>query len=336
MRFLVTGCCGFIGSNFTTMASYLQHKVLGLDKLTYAADPENLEPLSSNIELRLNEHGDITNKRAVFDAVDEFKPDVIVNFAAETHVDNSIEDSAEFIRSNVLGVHNLLEAVRTRPNVRLLQISTDEVYGHLGPEDPAFRPESPLRPRNPYSATKAAADHLVTAYASTYDMVDRLRIVRCVNNYGPHQHREKMIPTIIRCLLAGEPVPVYGRGENVREWIFVEDFCADLLRLCGANPDDVDENGWGIGSAFINTIGSGVEMKNVDLVQTIAGVLRKINGHEETRTLIEFVKDRKGHDHRYAMAESRTFNGHTGYTSFYTAMKKTIEWYIEKQKGESA
>ena len=309
MKLLVTGGAGFIGSNFVRyeIANDPIVEVTTLDALTYAGNLANLEALRSEARHRFV-HGDVTDRDGVFRLL-ERGADAIVHFAAESHVDRSIEDSALFLRTNVLGTQVLLEGARRFGVKRFLHVSTDEVYGSLGPEG-RFTEESPLRPSSPYAASKAAADLLVRSYVTTYG-IDAV-ITRCSNNFGPYQFPEKVVPLFITSAFADEPLPLYGDGSNVRDWIYVEDHCAAL--------DAVLRRGR---SSEVYNISANNERANRDLTREI---LRRMGKPE---TLIRPVADRPGHDWRYALDASK-LRRETGWApahSFEESLEATIGWY---------
>lgn len=314
MKILVTGGAGFIGSNFVRhmMQKYPDYQIINLDLLTYAGNLENLSDIEKLPNYRFVK-GDIANRKLAEELVKEV--DLVVNFAAESHVDRSILDSSAFIHTNVVGTHNLLEAAKNNGKKRFHQVSTDEVYGHLGPNDPAFNEKTPYAPRSPYSASKAAADHLVKAYFYTHGLP--VTISNCSNNYGPFQFPEKLHGLFITNLLEKQRVPIYGDGLQVRDWLYVEDHCraVDLIIHQGK-----------IGETYC--IGGGAEKPNLEIAKKILELL----GLKEE--MIEFVKDRPGHDRRYAMNYSKIKNelGWEPQMTFEDGMKKTVEWY---QKNES-
>src|SRR5687768_1489507 len=292
---LVTGGAGFIGSNFvaSTIAA-TGEPIVNLDKLTYAGSLRNLEALREDAR-HIFVQGDIGDRALVRELLKKHKPRAIVHLAAESHVDRSIAGPALFIQTNVMGTLALLEEARAfSDQLRFLHVSTDEVYGSLGPADPAFTETTPYAPNSPYAASKAAADHLVRAYHHTYGL--QTLTTNCSNNYGPHQFPEKLIPVIINSALAGKPLPVYGDGKNVRDWLFVLDHC-EALRL-------VLERGRP-GETY--NIGGGAERANIDLVNTICGLLDKAVPRKGGKyaELISFVKDRPGHDRRYAIDSAK-------------------------------
>ncbi|MBI2578465.1 MAG: dTDP-glucose 4,6-dehydratase [Candidatus Aenigmarchaeota archaeon] len=299
---LVTGGAGFIGCNFVHFLVSEGHDVAVLDKLTYAGNMKSLEGVKNKINFT---KGDIANRS---DAEKSMKGcDIVVNFAAETHVDRSIEDPEPFIRTNVFGTYMLLEAARKNNTEKFIHISTDEVYGSS--DSGFFKESDPLSPGNPYSATKAAAEHLALSYANTYG-IDAV-VTRSSNNYGPYQNPEKLIPKMITNAMKNRPLPVYGKGTNIRDWLFVEDNCSAILKVI--------QNGK---SGEVYNIGGGNEKKNTDVVKTILRILQK------PETLIHFVPDRPGHDFRYALDIAKIKKlGWKPKHSFEQGLKKTIEWY---------
>jgi len=317
MSIVVTGGFGFIGSNFVRRYAtlYPDEKILVLDKFTYAANLRNLEDLIGRAGFHY-EVVDITNPKIVREYLERYQPHTIFHFAAESHVDNSIRSTDMFLHSNVYGTVNLLDQVkRVCPNALFMHISTDEVFGSLKHDDPPFTENTPYAPRSPYAASKAASDHFVRAYNATHKL--RTIITNCSNNYGPYQHPEKFIPTVIRKALAGEKIPVYGNGQNMRDWLHVEDHCDALIQ--------VSEFGI-MGEQYC--IGGGTQRSNIHLAMEILGYLGL--GHE----LIEFVKDRKGHDFRYDIDSDKVYL-HTGWkplTRFDRGLKKTVDWYVNNME----
>nr|MDF9460371.1 dTDP-glucose 4,6-dehydratase [Bacillus pumilus] len=315
--YLITGGAGFIGLNF--VKSLLQETDVRLtvfDKLTYASHPEEMDELLKLSHFRFIQ-GDITLQHELDQAFDEVY-DAIIHFAAESHVDRSIESAEPFIQTNVLGTYRMLEAVLKGKAKKLIHISTDEVYGDLELDDPAFTELTPLSPNNPYSASKASSDLLVKSYIHTHQLP--AMITRCGNNYGPYQHEEKLIPTIIRKAINGEKIPIYGDGQQIRDWLYVEDHARAVKRVL--------ENGTA-GQEY--NIGGGNEKTNLDLTQTI--LTRLGISHDR----IAFVQDRKGHDRRYAIDASKLKRelGWTQETSFEAGIEKTINWYCAKfDQGE--
>jgi len=303
----VTGAAGFIGSNFVHyLKSQGYDDIVVIDKLTYAASTDNLSPLTFPIEII-----DIANKDQLEGAFRKYRPRFIFHFAAESHVDNSIEDATPFLDTNVRGTLNLLELSVKYDIERFHHISTDEVYGALGYDDPPFTEETPYNPQNPYSASKAASDHFVTAFGNTHGLP--VVITNCSNNYGPRQHKEKLIPKTISNILQNKPIPVYAQGQNIRDWIYVEDHCRAIMEV------------WYIGGYGEKyNIGGECEVKNIDLVKTI---IRLMNASED---LIEFVEDRPGHDLRYAIDNAKIKKTALFQPQYNleTGLKKTIDWYL--------
>ena len=314
MKLLVTGGAGFMGSSFIRhMLSSHDVSITTIDALTYASDMDSLSSVVGKKNFKFIK-GDISDRDLVFDIIRDERPDVIVNFAAETHVDNSIKDSSLFLRSNVLGTASLLDAVNRFSIPRFHQISTDEVYGDL-PLDSAdsFYESSPLRPNNPYSATKASADLLTLSYHRTYGTP--VTISRSVNNYGPFQNREKLIPMVIDRVMKGERIPVYSKGENIRSWIYVEDHSRAVEKILLRGR---------IGEIY--NISSGYEERNIDVVKYI---IRKLGAAE---SLIEFSPDRPGHDKRYSL-DTEKMESELGFKpslSFHEGLDRTIAWYMKK------
>ena len=314
MKILVTGGAGFIGSNFVyyELDNYPSDEVICLDKLTYAGNLETLEVAMKNPKFKFVK-GDIADRAFVDDLFASEKPDVVVNFAAESHVDRSIENPEIFLQTNVIGTSVLMDACRKYGNIRYHQVSTDEVYGDLPLDRPDlfFTETTPLHTSSPYSASKASADLLVQAYYRTYKLP--VTISRCSNNYGPYHFPEKLIPLMIANALNDKKLPVYGKGENVRDWLYVEDHCSaiDLIIRKGK-----------IGEVY--NIGGHNERTNLEVVKTIIKELGK------SEDLIEFVTDRPGHDRRYAIDPTKIHNelGWLPATKFDDGIKKTIDWYL--------
>ena len=312
MRLLVTGGVGFIGSNFIYywLKKYKKDEIINLDKMTYATNPKNLEGLPEDRHKLIV--GDIADAQLVNKIVEDV--DAIVNFAAESHVDNSINNSEPFIHSNIVGVHVLLEATR-KYEKRFHQISTDEVYGSLPLNSTKrFNEHTPYNPRNPYSATKAAADHLVMAYVNTYKL--NATISNCSNNFGPRQHPEKLIPKAITNALQNKPIPIYGNGMQVRDWIYVEDHCSaiDLILKKGE-----------AGEKYL--VSAENERHNIDVVKSILKILNKPN------SLIQYVADRPGHDVRYALDPKKIKElGWKPKYKFNKALENTVKWYSNSTK----
>jgi len=327
-KYLVTGGCGFIGSNYirTVLDREEDLHVVNLDKLTYAGNIQNLNGISSN-NLTIVK-GDICDVDLVNSLFEKHHFDTVVHFAAESHVDRSIEGPAEFIQTNVVGTLNLLEQSRVfinktnNDNFRFLHVSTDEVYGSLG-DDGKFLETTPYDPSSPYSASKAGSDHLVRAWNRTFGLPTL--ITNCSNNYGSYQFPEKLVPLMIINCLEGNPLPVYGKGENVRDWLFVGDHC-DAIQTVLAKGE--------MGETY--NIGGNNEIKNIDVVTIICSLLDEIFPRENGSSysdLITFVKDRPGHDFRYAI-DARKIRNDLGWSpneSFETGIRKTIHWYLDNQ-----
>lgn len=315
MKILVTGGAGFIGSNFIfhMREKHPAYELVCLDKLTYAGNLETLAPVMDEPNFRFI-RADIADREAVYGIFAVEQPDVVVNFAAESHVDRSIEDPGIFVRTNVMGTQTLLDASREYGVARYHQVSTDEVYGDLPLDRPElyFTERTPLRASSPYSASKASADLLCGAYHRTYGLP--VTISRCSNNYGPYQFPEKLIPLTIAKALADEPLPVYGAGVNVRDWLYVEDHCAAIALIL--------EKGR---AGQVYNVGGHNEMRNIDIVRLICAALGK------PESLIVHVPDRKGHDLRYAI-DPAFIHSELGWlprTKFQEGIRRTIEWYLD-------
>ena len=313
MKLLVTGGAGFIGSNFVrrTLSDPTSSvsKIIVLDKLTYAGTFENLEEFKDNLKFQFI-HGDINNETLVENLIS--KVDVVVHFAAESHVDRSISEAAPFIETNVSGTANLLEVLRKFPKVRFLHVSTDEVYGSI--EKGSWSEDFPLAPNSPYAASKASSDLLALAYQRTYGL--DILISRCCNNYGPNQFPEKLIPLFITNLIRNKKVPVYGDGNNVRQWIHVDDHC-DALNLI-INKGE---------SGQVYNVGSSFELSNLEITQLMLEIFQK--GEES----IEYVSDRPGHDFRYSLdySKAKTKLGYLPRIEFNDGLRKTVEWYLKNE-----
>jgi len=312
MKILVTGGAGVIGSNFVhyILDTYPDYEIVNLDALTYAGNLENLKGLEKDLRHTFVK-GDICDMELVGKLAADV--DIIVHFAAESHVDRSIIDSAAFVRTNVIGTHVLLEAARKR-NLRFHHVSTDEVFGSLLPKDPPFSEKTPYDPRSPYSASKAASDHLVRAYYHTYGLP--ITISNCSNNYGPYHFPEKIIPLAITNLMEGKKIPIYGDGSAIRDWLYVEDHCKAI--------DTIIHKGK-LGETYC--VGGNGEKTNMELVRTILSVF---NAGDE---MIEYVEDRKGHDMRYAINFSKIKNelGWQPQVTFEEGIAKTIAWFKENE-----
>jgi dTDP-glucose 4,6-dehydratase len=322
---LVTGGAGFIGSNFVhhVLACDAQVRVVNLDALTYAADRGNLDGLPDPARHTFV-HGDITDGPLVARLLREFSIDTVVHLAAESHVDRSIEGPAAFVQTNVMGTCTLVEAARRawegRHDVRFHHVSTDEVYGDLDHDDPPFTEATPYAPSSPYSASKAASDHLVRAWHRTYGLP--VTLSNCSNNYGPRQHAEKLIPTVIRKCLTGQAIPVYGKGANVRDWLHVQDHCAALWHIVRHGRTGETYN-----------VGGDSEHANLDVVRLLCRTVARVTHQPESQLLdlISFVPDRPGHDRRYAVAADRVKAlGWQPRHSFADGLEETVRWYAAR------
>jgi dTDP-glucose 4,6-dehydratase len=324
---LLTGGAGFIGANFTlAWIEETGEPAVNLDKLTYAGNLGSLAPLRGDAR-HVFVRGDIGDPALVGGLLAQHRPRAVVNFAAETHVDRSIHGPAPFIDTNIVGTFRLLETVRTwwstlpkqdADAFRFLHVSTDEVYGSLGPDDPAFTEQNAYAPNSPYSASKAAADHLVRAYHHTYGLPTLT--TNCSNNYGPLQFPEKLIPLMIVNAIAGKALPVYGDGRNVRDWLYVGDHCAAIRAVLeGGAPGET------------YNVGGDAEMTNMDVVGTICRILAELAPGRDYASLVTFVKDRPGHDRRYAIDASKLRRelGWRPLESFESGMRKTVRWYLD-------
>ncbi|MDP2644472.1 MAG: dTDP-glucose 4,6-dehydratase [Desulfobacterales bacterium] len=322
---LVTGGCGFIGANFIRFLledTDFSGRIINVDALTYAGNPENLEGLDRRFPDRYRfVHADVCDREKMAEIFTTYPVDTVCHFAAESHVDRSIVAPDAFIRTNIMGTFNLLELARTHQDRLALfhHVSTDEVFGSLD-ETGHFTEKTPYDPSSPYSASKAASDHLVRAYHRTYKIP--VTLSNCSNNYGPYQFPEKLIPLMILNALEGRPLPVYGDGRNVRDWLYVKDHCRAIWMI-------MQQGRWG----ETYNIGGRSEMKNIDVVRMICDLLDEMappDGKMSRRNLISFVKDRPGHDLRYAMDSSKleTETGWKPAESFESGLRKTIEWYL--------
>lgn len=328
---LITGGAGFIGSNFILqMMAGESVFVVNLDKLTYAGNPSNLETVSNNSRYEFV-HGDIADRTLLRNLFERRKPQALVHFAAESHVDRSIRGPEEFIRTNVDGTFALLEETRSywerlaeprKGNFRFLHISTDEVYGSLEPEDPPFSEHTPYAPNSPYAASKASSDHLVRAYHHTYGLPTLT--TNCSNNYGRFQFPEKLIPLTILNALHGKPLPVYGDGKNIRDWLYVDDHCEAITTVLRRGQ---------VGQTY--NIGGGNEKRNIEIVELICGLVDEMSKPAESprQDLITFVKDRPGHDRRYAMDASKIEHelGWRPRETFESGIRKTVRWYLANE-----
>ena len=335
MRILVTGGAGFIGSALIRhLITHTEHDVLNLDKLTYAGNLESLQPIASNTRYEFVQ-ADIADQPLVSAVLERFQPDAIMHLAAESHVDRSIDGPATFIQTNIVGTYALLEATRAwwsqlpaarREAFRFHHISTDEVYGDLHGVDDLFTETTPYAPSSPYSASKAASDHLVRAWQRTYGLP--VLLTNCSNNYGPYHFPEKLIPLVILNALAGKPLPVYGNGQQVRDWLFVEDHARALLTVVSQGQ---------VGETY--NIGGHNEQTNLDVVRAICALLDELApqhpaGVSQYAELITFVQDRPGHDLRYAIDASKIERelGWVPTETFASGLRKTVQWYLDNRE----
>ena len=329
---IVTGGAGFIGSNFVNAWVKLGlGKVVNLDKLTYAGNLANLVDVEHNPN-HFFVHGDIADSDLLAQLLAQHQPSAIVNFAAESHVDRSIHAPGEFIQTNVVGTFHLLQAVRAywtglntehQQNFRFLHVSTDEVYGSLSAADPAFKETNTYAPNSPYSASKAASDHLVRAYHHTYGLP--VLTTNCSNNYGPYHFPEKLIPLVIHNALAGKPLPIYGNGQQIRDWLYVADHCAAIRCVLAAGR---------VGEVY--NIGGWNEKANIEVVKTLCRMLDAKKPRADGKSYLDqitFVEDRAGHDQRYAIDASKLADelGWKPIETFETGIEKTVNWYLEHQ-----
>ena len=326
---LVTGGAGFIGSNFVIdWLAATDEPLINLDKLTYAGNLQNLAEIEGDPR-HIFVQGDIGDKALVAELLSKHQPRAIVNFAAESHVDRSITGPDDFIQTNIVGTFNMLECVRAywsalpeaeKTAFRFLHVSTDEVYGSLAPDAPAFTENHPYEPNSPYSASKAASDHLVRAYHHTYGLP--VLTTNCSNNYGPYHFPEKLIPLMIVNALAGRPLPVYGDGMQIRDWLFVKDHCSAIRRVLEAGK---------LGETY--NVGGWNEKANIDIVKTVCGLLDNLKPREDGKSYSEqitYVTDRPGHDRRYAIDASKIERelGWKPAETFETGIRKTVDWYL--------
>ncbi|GLS13860.1 dTDP-glucose 4,6-dehydratase [Hydrogenophaga electricum] len=329
---LVTGAAGFIGANFVLdWLAQSDEPVINLDKLTYAGNLQSLSSLDGDAR-HVFVHGDIGDRALIDRLLAEHRPRAVVNFAAESHVDRSIHGPEDFIQTNVVGTFHLLESVRAhwgtlegeaKAAFRFLHVSTDEVYGTLKPTDPPFTENHPYEPNSPYSASKAASDHLVRAYHHTYGLP--VLTTNCSNNYGPYHFPEKLIPLMIVNALAGKPLPVYGDGMQVRDWLFVKDHCSAIRRVleAGTPGETYNVGGWN-------------EKPNIEIVNTVCALLDEMSPRADGQgyaTQITYVKDRPGHDRRYAIDATKIHRelGWKPAETFETGIRKTVRWYLDNQ-----
>ena len=333
MSILVTGCAGFIGSNFVhTWLAQHDELVVNLDKLTYAGNLQNLQALRDDPR-HVFVQGDIGDTELVTRLLATHQPRAVLNFAAESHVDRSIHGPGDFIHTNVVGTFQLLECVRAywsglsadqQSAFRFLHVSTDEVYGSLQPADPPFNEHNPYEPNSPYSASKAASDHLVRAWHHTYGLP--VLTTNCSNNYGPYHFPEKLIPLVIHHALAGQPLPIYGDGQQVRDWLYVQDHCRAIMRVLEAGR---------VGETY--NIGGWNEKPNLEVVHVLCDTLDALRPRadgQSYRSQITFVKDRPGHDRRYAI-DARKIERELGWRpqeTFETGIRQTVQWYLDNQE----
>jgi dTDP-glucose 4,6-dehydratase len=331
---LVTGGAGFIGGNFVLdwLSSQSAEGIVNLDKLTYAGNLVTLQSLSSDVRHVFVE-GDIGDYRLVLSLLKKHSVRAVVNFAAESHVDRSIHGPGDFIQTNVVGTFNLLEAVRAywselpdsaKADFRFLHVSTDEVYGSLFPNDPAFTETNTYEPNSPYSASKAASDHLVRAWHHTYGLP--VLTTNCSNNYGPYHFPEKLIPLVILNALAGKPLPIYGDGQQIRDWLYVKDHCSAIRRVLEAGK---------LGGTY--NVGGWNEKPNLEVVNTICSILDELRPKSDGSSYasqITYVKDRPGHDRRYAIDATKLERelGWKPAETFDTGIRKTVQWYLDNQE----
>jgi len=316
-KIIITGGLGFIGSN---LINILQKKyfIINVDKVTYASNFKNIDPNIKNYKFYKQ---DINNKNFINKILEKYNPSIIFNLAAETHVDRSIDGPKKFVDSNILGVFNLLETIRNyKKKIKLIHISTDEVYGDIK-KNYKSKEEDAYNPSSPYSASKASGDLLIKSYIRTYKMP--AIITNCCNNFGPNQYPEKLIPTIIYNIINKKPIPIYGRGENVREWIYVKDHCNALIKI--SEKGKIGEN---------YNIGSGIVLNNIQIAKKIISSFKKINQNNNIKSVINLVKDRPGHDLRYCLDSSKIKNKLKWKckSSFEETINETIIWYINKFK----
>ena len=314
-KVIVTGGLGFIGSNLIKILNKKKFFIINIDKVSYASNKKNIP---TNIQNYKFYKENINNKNFIIRILEKYRPSLVFNLAAETHVDKSIDGPKSFINSNILGVFNLLEAIRIyNKKLKLINVSTDEVYGDINKlsskENDAYNPSSP------YSASKASGDLLIKSYIRTYNLP--AVITNCCNNYGPNQYPEKLIPTIIYKIIRNETIPIYGNGKNVREWIHVNDHCEALIKIAIKGK---------IGESY--NIGSGVKIQNIELMNKIISIFKKINTNQKNKINFHFVKDRPGHDFRYSLNSSKlkTELKWKCKINFNEGLKDTINWYIEK------
>lgn len=329
---LVTGGAGFIGANFVLdWLDRHEEGVVNFDKLTYAGNLDNLARVAADPR-HVFVQGDLVDKQLITELLTRYRPRAVINFAAESHVDRSIDSPEEFIQTNIVGTFRLLEAVRAywaglqgeeKANFRLLHVSTDEVYGTLGKDDPAFSETNSYEPNSPYSASKAASDHLVRSYHHTYGLP--VLTTNCSNNYGPYHFPEKLIPLVIHNALAGKPLPIYGDGQQIRDWLYVKDHCSAICRVLESGT---------VGETY--NVGGWNEKSNLDVVHILCAILDELKPRADSESYasqVTFVKDRPGHDRRYAIDATklaRDLNWKPAET-FETGIRKTVQWYLDNQ-----
>ncbi len=330
-KLLVTGGCGFIGSCFVLRQIKAGNMVVNLDALTYAANPQNLAEIAGNSNYHFVQ-GDILDQKLVGEILEKFEIDIVVNFAAESHVDNSIANPNSFIQTNINGTFALLNSSlkywqnlsANKDNFRFIHISTDEVYGSLTLEEPRFTEDNKYQPNSPYSASKAASDHLVRAWNETYKLPTI--ITNCSNNFGARQHSEKLIPTVIKACLQNKNIPIYGNGKNIRDWIYVEDHCSGIELAIAKGK---------IGESYC--FGGDAERQNIDIAKQICAILDGLKPKSDGTSYanqIKFVEDRKGHDFRYAIDSSKA-KRELGFKldgSFENKLKQTVQWYLQNNQ----
>lgn len=330
-KYLVTGAAGFIGSHFAINVCESGDKVVVLDKLSYAGNLNNLSKIANSPNFRFVQN-DICNKEIVSKILNEEQIDYIVNFAAESHVDNSIKSPFEFIQTNIVGTFNLLDCAlkywqnlegEKKDNFRFLHVSTDEVFGSLELDSPKFNEENPYKPNSPYSASKASSDHLVRAWFETYNLP--VITTNCSNNFGPHQHQEKLIPTVIRNAVLGNIIPIYGNGKNIRDWIYVVDHANGIYTSLHKGR---------LGESYC--FGGECEKENIDIARKICEILdevKPLNSGKSYKEQIKFVQDRLGHDKRYAIDNTKvaTEFGFAPSKTFEERLKETVIWYLENR-----
>jgi dTDP-glucose 4,6-dehydratase len=314
-KIIITGGLGFIGSNLINILKD-KYFIINIDKVSYASNFKNIDPNIKNYKFYRQ---DINNKIFIKNILKKYEPSTIYNLAAETHVDRSIDGPKIFIDSNILGVFNLLESIRDyKKKIKLIHISTDEVYGDIK-KNQKSKEKDPYNPSSPYSASKASGDLLIKSYVRTYKIP--AIITNCCNNFGPNQYPEKLIPTVIYNILNHKPIPIYGKGENIREWIYVKDHCNALIKI--AQKGVIGEN---------YNIGSGTVLNNIEIAEIIISVLKKMNHNQNIKSKIQLVKDRPGHDLRYCLDSSKIKNKLKWKckSNFNQRINETITWYINK------